>query len=221
MIQVLRMKKDKSIGRGDRTTKSKFEKKVSELETQILAIHEKVNGKFAIMEETMRKMLEVQIKITPLEARGAVGNQGSGENPNPIRQREDVEILEGEERIPLLEPIPREESELETQILANHEKIDGKFATMEQMMRKMLEVQTKTTPSKARGAIGGQESGETPNPKRRREYQEVEILKGKERMPPLEPIPREESGRGKRLIPSISYQIGIRASIWDRWRLNF
>ncbi|KAL0913294.1 hypothetical protein M5K25_016742 [Dendrobium thyrsiflorum] len=95
-----------------RQLKLEFEKKVSELETQILAIHDKINGKFAIIEEMMRKMLEVQTKMMLLEARGAIGGQESEENPNPIRRREDqeLEILDGEDRMPPLEPILRKES---------------------------------------------------------------------------------------------------------------
>ncbi|KAH0454223.1 hypothetical protein IEQ34_016147 [Dendrobium chrysotoxum] len=76
----------------------------------------------------------------------------------------------------------------------HHEKVEGKFAILEEMMRKMLEFQTKTTSSEARKVATGQESGKNPNPMRRREDQDVKILERDERMPPLEPIPREESG---------------------------
>ncbi|KAL0912727.1 hypothetical protein M5K25_018719 [Dendrobium thyrsiflorum] len=66
---------------------------------------------------------------------------------------------------------------------------------MDEMMRKMLEVQTKTTLSEARGPIGDQGCGENPNPIRRRKDQEVEILERDERMPPRVHIPREKSSR--------------------------
>ncbi|KAL0916630.1 hypothetical protein M5K25_014157 [Dendrobium thyrsiflorum] len=56
------------------------------------AIHEKIDEKFAIMEEIVRKILEFQIKTASLEARGATNDQGSGGNPNPIRRGKDQEV---------------------------------------------------------------------------------------------------------------------------------
>ncbi|PKU64710.1 hypothetical protein MA16_Dca017652 [Dendrobium catenatum] len=60
----------------------------------------------------LKKMLESQTKILPSEGREGIDRQGDGKNPEPIRQRGDqeVETRKGEERIPLLEPIPKEES---------------------------------------------------------------------------------------------------------------
>ncbi|KAL0915503.1 hypothetical protein M5K25_015927 [Dendrobium thyrsiflorum] len=40
-------------------------------------IHEKINGKFAIMEEMMKKMLEIQTKMAASETRKAANSQGS------------------------------------------------------------------------------------------------------------------------------------------------
>ncbi|KAL0919132.1 hypothetical protein M5K25_011207 [Dendrobium thyrsiflorum] len=57
----------------------------------------------------MMKLLKGQTKTTSLEAREVTDIQGSGENPNPIKEQK-VEILEEEERRPPLEPIPREET---------------------------------------------------------------------------------------------------------------
>ncbi|KAL0927946.1 hypothetical protein M5K25_002173 [Dendrobium thyrsiflorum] len=64
------------------------------------------------------------------------------------------------------------------------------------MLKKMLEDQTKILPLELRECVDSQESRENPNPIRQREDREVEILEGTEKIPPLGPIPREESGRG-------------------------
>ncbi|KAL0917295.1 hypothetical protein M5K25_012348 [Dendrobium thyrsiflorum] len=82
-----------------------------DFKSQISTVHEKIDEKFSILEEMLKKLLKSQPKTVSSETREATDNQGCGENPNPIRRREDeeVEILEGEERIPPLEPNPREE----------------------------------------------------------------------------------------------------------------
>ncbi|KAL0906339.1 hypothetical protein M5K25_024826 [Dendrobium thyrsiflorum] len=70
----------------------------------------------------------------------------------------------------------------------------------ERNVEKVLEAQPKTTISEAKAAIDGQESGGNPYPRRRGENQEVEILEGKDGMPPLELIFKEEmSSRYERM----------------------
>ncbi|PKU62890.1 hypothetical protein MA16_Dca028184 [Dendrobium catenatum] len=73
------------------------------------AIHEKINEKFAIMEELMIKMLEFQTKMVSSKVGGPTRDHGSGGNPNPITRGKDqkVEMLEEEEKMPPLEPLPR------------------------------------------------------------------------------------------------------------------
>ncbi|KAH0458609.1 hypothetical protein IEQ34_011423 [Dendrobium chrysotoxum] len=67
---------------------------------------------------------------------------------------------------------------------------------MEETKKKMLEIHTKTASSEARGAAAGQGSGVNPNPIRKGEDQEVEILEREGRMPSLEFILREETSMG-------------------------
>ncbi|KAL0916564.1 hypothetical protein M5K25_014087 [Dendrobium thyrsiflorum] len=64
------------------------------------------------------------------------------------------------------------------------------------MLKKVLEGQTKISPSEVKEGADSQGSGENPKPIKRREDQEGEILEGTEKMPPLGPIPSKESGRG-------------------------
>ncbi|KAL0903343.1 hypothetical protein M5K25_027716 [Dendrobium thyrsiflorum] len=49
-------------------------------------VHEKMDGKFAAMEEMLRKLLEAQPKMTTSEAKGTISSQRSGGNPNPLRR---------------------------------------------------------------------------------------------------------------------------------------
>ncbi|KAL0929209.1 hypothetical protein M5K25_001153 [Dendrobium thyrsiflorum] len=85
----------------------KIDKKFAIMEEMI--IHEKIDKKFAIMEEMVRKILEFQTKTASPEARGATSDHGSGGNPNPIRRwkDQDVEMLGEEEGMPLMEPLLR------------------------------------------------------------------------------------------------------------------
>ncbi|KAL0915178.1 hypothetical protein M5K25_015578 [Dendrobium thyrsiflorum] len=70
-----------------------------------------MEGKFAIMEEMLKKLLEVKTAPKTSEARGTNDDHGRKGNPNMFRGREnpDVEILEGEDGMPPLEPLSREE----------------------------------------------------------------------------------------------------------------
>ncbi|PKU65163.1 hypothetical protein MA16_Dca004779 [Dendrobium catenatum] len=59
----------------------------------------------------MKKLLEKKTNPTSSEARETTGDHDVGGNPNPLRGRRnpDVEILEGEDDMPPLEPLSREE----------------------------------------------------------------------------------------------------------------
>ncbi|KAL0904110.1 hypothetical protein M5K25_026184 [Dendrobium thyrsiflorum] len=77
-----------------------------------------------------------------------------------------------------------------------HEKMDGRFAALEDLMKKMLEDKQKPATSESKKAIGGHGGGRNPNPFRGRENPEVEVLEGDDGMPPLEPLSREEMSMG-------------------------
>ncbi|KAL0918468.1 hypothetical protein M5K25_010477 [Dendrobium thyrsiflorum] len=84
---------------------------ITELRKDISVIHDKINSNFFILE--MLKVLEGQTKKISSEVREVTDNQESGENPKPIRRKEDqkVKISEGIEKMNPLGPIPREESD--------------------------------------------------------------------------------------------------------------
>ncbi|KAL0907060.1 hypothetical protein M5K25_025600 [Dendrobium thyrsiflorum] len=71
--------------------------------------------------------------------------------------------------------------------------MDGRFATLEEMMKKMLEDKQKSATSETTCGHG---KGGNPNPFRGRENLEVEVLEGDDGMPPLEPLSREEMSVG-------------------------
>ncbi|PKU74064.1 hypothetical protein MA16_Dca011774 [Dendrobium catenatum] len=94
-------------------------------------------------------------------------------------------------------------SDLQTQVLdlkkdisAIHEKMDEKFFSMGEMLKKVLEGQTIISPSEGREGTDNQGDGKNPKPIRQRGDQEVETRKGEEKIPLLDLIPREEQGRG-------------------------
>ncbi|KAL0928619.1 hypothetical protein M5K25_000524 [Dendrobium thyrsiflorum] len=70
-----------------------------------------MDGRFAVLEEMMRKMLEDKQKPATLESMETTDGYGRGGNPNPFRGREnpEVEVLEGDDGMPPLEPLSREE----------------------------------------------------------------------------------------------------------------
>ncbi|KAL0920118.1 hypothetical protein M5K25_009229 [Dendrobium thyrsiflorum] len=90
----------------------------------------------------------------------------------------------------LFEPI------LQNQFTTIHEKMDGKFAALEDLMKKMLEEKQKSATSESKETTGGHERGGNPNPFRVRENSEVEVLEGDDEMPPLESLSREEMSMG-------------------------
>ncbi|KAL0924099.1 hypothetical protein M5K25_004905 [Dendrobium thyrsiflorum] len=70
--------------------------------------HAICDRRFAVLEDLMKKMMEDKQKLATSET---TGGHGRGENPNPSRGREnsEVEDLEGDDGMPPLEPLSREE----------------------------------------------------------------------------------------------------------------
>ncbi|KAH0467853.1 hypothetical protein IEQ34_002886 [Dendrobium chrysotoxum] len=86
----------------------------SDLEGKFLEIstnNERLEGRFSAMEEMMKKLLEMKTNSATSEVRETTDGHGVGGNPNPSRERSmsEVEILEGENDMPPLEPLSREE----------------------------------------------------------------------------------------------------------------
>ncbi|KAL0916363.1 hypothetical protein M5K25_013867 [Dendrobium thyrsiflorum] len=67
-----------------------------------------MDGRFAALEDLMKKMIDDKQKPASSETIGGHGKRG---NPNPSRGREnpEVEVLEGDDGMPPLEPLSREE----------------------------------------------------------------------------------------------------------------
>ncbi|KAL0925035.1 hypothetical protein M5K25_003341 [Dendrobium thyrsiflorum] len=88
--------------------KTDFEEKISDFQNQFSSIHEKMDGRFAALEDLMKKMIDDKQKSASSET---IGGHGRGGNPNPSRGREnpEVEVLEGDDGMPPLEPLSREE----------------------------------------------------------------------------------------------------------------
>ncbi|KAL0910565.1 hypothetical protein M5K25_021560 [Dendrobium thyrsiflorum] len=81
--------------------KIEFEERISAIES-----------KFSNLEEMMKMMLEFQVKTASSEARTPLTiDWSSGGNPNIGTRREDreLEILEEEDEMPPLDPLPRRE----------------------------------------------------------------------------------------------------------------
>ncbi|KAL0926052.1 hypothetical protein M5K25_004433 [Dendrobium thyrsiflorum] len=64
-------------------------------------------GKFIVVEELPKELLEAKPNVTISETKEASGGQGRGGNPNSFRRgkNQEVKILEGEDGMPPLEPI--------------------------------------------------------------------------------------------------------------------
>ncbi|KAL0921088.1 hypothetical protein M5K25_008123 [Dendrobium thyrsiflorum] len=88
--------------------KTDFEEKISYFQNQFSSIHEKMDGRFAALEDLMKKMIDDKQKPASSET---IGGHGRGGDPNPSRGREnlEVEVLEGDDGMPPLEPLSREE----------------------------------------------------------------------------------------------------------------
>ncbi|KAL0907148.1 hypothetical protein M5K25_025694 [Dendrobium thyrsiflorum] len=88
--------------------KTDFEEKISDFQNQFSSIHEKMDGRFAALEDLMKKMIDDKQKPASSETNGG---HGRGGNPNPSGGREnpEVEVLEGDDGMPPLEPLSKEE----------------------------------------------------------------------------------------------------------------
>ncbi|KAH0459727.1 hypothetical protein IEQ34_012541 [Dendrobium chrysotoxum] len=165
--------------------KSELEEKWSDFQNQISSNNKRMEEKFAVMEEMLKKLLEAKIKAVTSEAKETIGGHGRDENPNTFRGREnpEVEILEGEDGMSPLEPLSREErssdyarrvkkmdaleGEMEQLKVGVEEKyvgvegrlsaIENRFRNFEEMMKKMLETQSKASTTILRGEPGGKE----------------------------------------------------------------
>ncbi|KAL0923709.1 hypothetical protein M5K25_007776 [Dendrobium thyrsiflorum] len=71
--------------------------------------------------------------------------------------------------------------------------MDGRFAALKDLMKKMLEDKQKPAISET---TGGYERGGNPNPFKGRKNPEVEVLEGENGMPTLEPLSKEEMSLG-------------------------
>ncbi|KAL0903322.1 hypothetical protein M5K25_027693 [Dendrobium thyrsiflorum] len=83
--------------------------------------------------------------------------------------------------------------DFQNQFSTIHEKIDGRFAALEDLMKKMNEDKQKPATSETTGGPG---RGGNPNPFRGRENPKVEVLEGDYGMPPLELLSTEEMSMG-------------------------
>ncbi|KAL0913520.1 hypothetical protein M5K25_016986 [Dendrobium thyrsiflorum] len=68
--------------------KSDLEIKFSDFQNQISSNNERMEGKFAVMEEMLKKLLELKTNPTTSEARDTTGGHGRDGNPNMSRRRE-------------------------------------------------------------------------------------------------------------------------------------
>ncbi|KAL0923471.1 hypothetical protein M5K25_007529 [Dendrobium thyrsiflorum] len=84
--------------------KAEFEEKIADFQNQIAYINEKMEGRFAVVEDMLKKLLEAKPNPAISEANETTGDHGRGGNPNTLRGREnpEVEILEGEDGMPPL-----------------------------------------------------------------------------------------------------------------------
>ncbi|KAL0924163.1 hypothetical protein M5K25_004972 [Dendrobium thyrsiflorum] len=91
--------------------KADFEDKITDFQNQIASVNEKIEGRFAVLEDMLKKLLKSKSNPATSEAKETTAGHGRGENPIPFRGREnpDVEILEGEDDMSHLEPLSREE----------------------------------------------------------------------------------------------------------------
>ncbi|KAH0454565.1 hypothetical protein IEQ34_016489 [Dendrobium chrysotoxum] len=77
----------------------------------IASVNERMEGKFIVVEDMLKKLLEAKSNPATLEEKENTGGHGRGGNPNMFKGREnpEVEILEGEDGMPHLESLSREE----------------------------------------------------------------------------------------------------------------
>ncbi|KAL0917940.1 hypothetical protein M5K25_013049 [Dendrobium thyrsiflorum] len=91
--------------------KTDFEEKISDFQNQFATIHKKIDGRFAALEDLMKKMLEDKQKPATSESKETTDSHGMGGNSNTFRRRvnPEVEVLEGDDGMPPLEPLSMEE----------------------------------------------------------------------------------------------------------------
>ncbi|KAH0448373.1 hypothetical protein IEQ34_022173 [Dendrobium chrysotoxum] len=87
-VDVLEERLEGEIGQL-KTETSDLHAQLSDVKIQISAIHKKMDGNFSSLGDMLKKLLEGQSKTASSEARDASGKPGSGENSNPISQKED------------------------------------------------------------------------------------------------------------------------------------
>ncbi|KAL0915831.1 hypothetical protein M5K25_013290 [Dendrobium thyrsiflorum] len=78
---------------------------------EIASVNKRMEGKFVVVEDKLKKLFEAKPNSTTSEAKETTCGHGRDGNPSTFRGREnpEVEILEGEDEMPPLEPLSREE----------------------------------------------------------------------------------------------------------------
>ncbi|KAH0464550.1 hypothetical protein IEQ34_007336 [Dendrobium chrysotoxum] len=105
---------ERMAGKKVEVLEGEFGQLKSDLEGKFLEIstnNERLEGRFSAMEEMMKKLLEMKTNPATLEVRETTDGHGIGGNLNPSRGRRmpEVEILQGENDMPPLESLSREE----------------------------------------------------------------------------------------------------------------
>ncbi|KAI0512377.1 hypothetical protein KFK09_013016 [Dendrobium nobile] len=68
--------------------KADFEQKMTYFQSQIASVNEKMEEKFAVVKDLLKKLLEAKTKPVTLEAKETTGGNGRDENPNTSRGKE-------------------------------------------------------------------------------------------------------------------------------------
>ncbi|KAL0927127.1 hypothetical protein M5K25_001286 [Dendrobium thyrsiflorum] len=136
--------------------KTDFEEKISDFQNQFSSIHEKMDGRFAALEDLMKKMIDNKQKPASSET---IGGHGRGGNPNPLGGREnpEVEVLEGDDGMPPLEPLSREElsqgyDRREADYVGRREEFYRRGAGFERIQRRGADFEGEGTDFHRRGA---------------------------------------------------------------------
>ncbi|KAL0914451.1 hypothetical protein M5K25_014799 [Dendrobium thyrsiflorum] len=147
---------------------------------------------FGIAKLLPADMSHISTKVAGTIGRTVSVGRRSINFPKEIMAGRKVEVLEGELG-QLKTDFEEKISDFQNQFSSIHEKMDGRFVALEDLMKKMIDDKQKPASSET---IGGHGRGGNPNPSRGRENPEVEVLEGDDGMPPLEPLSREELSRG-------------------------
>ncbi|KAL0903692.1 hypothetical protein M5K25_028091 [Dendrobium thyrsiflorum] len=136
--------------------KTDFEEKISDFQNQFSSIHEKMDGRFAALEDLMKKMIDDKQKPASSET---IGGHGRGGDPNPSRGREnpEVEVLEGDDGMPPLEPLSREElsrgyDRQEAEYVGRREEFYRRCAGFERIQRRGADFERGRADFHSRGA---------------------------------------------------------------------